>query len=310
MALYAHRECPAKKRNPKTLPLRAIDSGRKMRYTVFMRYKMLALDLDGTLTDNQKRITPRTKESLFAAMDCGVKIVLASGRPDLGITALAKELELYRRGGYILAFNGGRIIDCKQNAVISETHVDPAFFDAILACKQLFPGVEVLTYSEREILTERVNDYVKEEARCLSAPIHTVPNLKEALPPSVVKFLIVGEHDALLPVQSHLASVGAGKISAYFSQPFFLEVTPCGIDKAASLTRLAAHCGFQKEELMACGDGYNDIPMLDAVGMPVAMENAYPEVKPHAKFITRSNEEDGVAYAVETLILGKQGGER
>ncbi len=275
-----------------------------------MRYKMLALDLDGTLTDNHKRVTPHTKEILFAAMERGVEIVLASGRPELGIAPLARELGLYGHSGYILAFNGGRIIDCRQNAVISETHVDPAFFDEILACKQRFPEVEVLTYSEREILTERVTDQVREEARCLSAPIHTVQNLKEALPSSVVKFLIVGEHDALLPVQKHLSAVGAGKISVYFSQPFFLEVTPCGIDKAASLARLAAHCGYRKEEIMACGDGYNDISMLDAVGMPVAMANAYPEVKPHAKFITKSNEEDGVAYAVEELVLREQGEER
>ena len=86
-----------------------------------MQYKVLALDLDGTLTNNAKVITPRTKAALQAAADRGVRIVLASGRPTVGIEPLAKELELDRRGGCILSYNGGKIIDCKTGETLVQT---------------------------------------------------------------------------------------------------------------------------------------------------------------------------------------------
>lgn len=273
-----------------------------------MSYKILALDLDGTLTDDHKKLTPFTKECLYRAMDRGVKIVLASGRPDLGITALAEELKMYEKGGFILAFNGARIIDCKTGEIVSETHLPSEYFDEIIKTKSLFPDVEVLTYTDKEIITENITDYVREESRCLSCDIKTVEDLKSSLPSSVVKFLIVGEHEKLEPVQGYLNKKFGGKFNAYFSQPFFLEVVPNGIDKASSLRRLLDYCSFAKEEFMACGDGFNDIPMLQEAGLPVAMENAYPEVKPYAKFITKSNNDDGVGYAVEKFILNEKEG--
>ncbi len=268
-----------------------------------MSYKILALDLDGTLTNDDKKITPFTKECLFKAMAAGVSLVLASGRPNLGISSLATELNMYEKGGYILAFNGGRIIDCKTNKIINETHFDKKYAKDIINCRNLFDGVEVLTYTDKEIITSDITPYVFEESRCLSCEVKVVEDLYESLPESIVKFLIVGEHKKLEPVKEYLEKNYGGEFSAYFSQPFFLEVTPLGIDKANSLKWLLKHLNINKEEFMACGDGYNDVPMLKEAGLPVAMENAYDAVKPFAKFITKSNNDDGVGYAVEKFIL-------
>ena len=85
-----------------------------------MEYKLIALDLDGTLTNSEKHITPRTKAALMEAQKRGVRLVLASGRPTFGIMPLAKELELARYGGFILAFNGGKIVDCKTGKTVFE----------------------------------------------------------------------------------------------------------------------------------------------------------------------------------------------
>lgn len=271
-----------------------------------MSYKLLALDLDGTLTDDEKKITPRTKRALTEAMEMGVKLVLASGRPDIGISALAQELDMYSYGGYILAFNGARIIDCKTNSVVFENAMDAEYYKDIIGVKQKFDSVEVITYSDKGILTEKVTDWVNEEKRCLNCGIELVDDLLSALPERVIKFLIVGKHEKLLPVKEYFEKNYAGKFEFYFSQPFFLEVVPLGIDKANSLKWLKEYCGIQSEELMACGDGYNDIPMLKEAGLPVAMDNAYPEVKPYAKYITADNNHDGVGLAVEKFILGKE----
>ena len=94
-----------------------------------------------------------------------------------------------------------------------------------------------------------------------------------------------------------------GRLSVYRSEPYFMEVTPLGIKKDFALGKLLEHLGHTREELMACGDGLNDIPMLAYAGLSVAMENAYPEVKRIAHVLTRSNDEDGVADAVEKYIL-------
>ena len=96
-----------------------------------MQYKVLALDLDGTLTNNAKVITPRTKAALQAAADRGVRIVLASGRPTVGIEPLAKELELDRRGGCILSYNGGKIIDCKTGETLVQHEFPPELIDPV-----------------------------------------------------------------------------------------------------------------------------------------------------------------------------------
>lgn len=270
-----------------------------------MRYNLLALDLDGTLTDDNKRITPRTKDALLKAMEKGVEIILASGRPDIGIAPVANELGLYGKGGYILAFNGGRIIDCKSGKILSETVFPREYYSEIISLRERFDGVEVLSYTSEGIIAGSITRYVNEECRCNACLAEAKENLLAALPQNEVKFLIVGEHEKLVPVRDYLADNFSDKFGAYFSQPFFLEVVPFGIDKANSLKKLLGILGKESSSLMACGDGENDIPMLNVAGLSVAMKNASDIVKKHAAFITKSNNDDGVAYAVEKFILGE-----
>jgi len=268
-----------------------------------MSYNLIALDLDGTLTDSGKRITPRTKETLFKAMDMGAKIILASGRPDIGVAPVARELELNERGGYILAFNGGRIIDCKSGRVIRETPFPKEYFSEAVSLRKKFDGVEVLSYSSSGIIAGGINKYVEEECRCNSCGAEETEDLIGALKENVIKFLAVGDHEKLLPAKDYLVKNFSDKFGAYFSQPFFLEIVPFGIDKAAAISFLLSYLGADKSSLMACGDGDNDIPMLKTAALSVAMENASDSVKACCSFITKSNDDDGVAYAVEKFVL-------
>lgn len=268
-------------------------------------FRVLALDLDGTLTNSNKEITPKTKEALFMAMGSGVKIILASGRPVIGITALAHELELKKRGGFIMAFNGGEIIDCKTGAVLRRLTIPMECIPDICSAARTV-GCIPLTYTDKSIVAESGSDeYVLREKKCVNAEIKTVEDLSRFVTYETPKFLIVGPHEKLVPAENILKEKYADRLNIFYSESYFLEVCPKGVSKSDGLACLCEHLGISRESLMACGDGMNDMPMLDYAGFSVAMANSCAEVLSRADYVTLSNDEDGVAAAVKKFILEK-----
>jgi len=270
-----------------------------------MKYKMIVLDLDGTLTNNKKEITPRTKEALMKAQAKGVKIVLASGRPTYGIMPLAEELELKKNGGFILAFNGGKIIDCSDCRTIFEQKLDETLVPLLYhAAKEA--GMQILTYQGEGIAATDKNDkYVQEEARINKMPVEEYDDFLQQLVYPVNKCLIVGDPAPLHQLEVKLKKELEGRMDVYRSADYFLECVPLGIDKARSLDRLIITLGITKEEVIACGDGYNDLSMINFSGLGVAMSNAADDIKAQADYVTLSNEEDGIAHVVDKFILSE-----
>lgn len=269
-----------------------------------MKYTAIALDLDGTLLNSKKEISKRNKEAIRKAAKAGVKIILASGRPVPGILKIAHALRLEEIGGYILAYNGGVIIDCKTKEVIRRETISPDYYHTIVHTANKF-GATPLTYDAEGIITDDAEaEYVKVEAKINNIPIRQVFHLNEvaALDPPV-KFLAVGEHNLLKKVQAELNEKLNGELEVFFSEPYFLEITPQGIEKASSLEVLLSRLGINRKHLMVCGDGFNDIPMMRYAGLAVAMENAQDETKEWADYIAPSNDEDGVAVAIEKFAL-------
>lgn len=269
-----------------------------------MKYKFLALDLDGTLTNDKKEITPRTKEMLFKAQEeKGVKIILASGRPAYGVAPLADEIGLAKFGGYILAYNGGEIIDWQTREVICRSLLDHDVLPYLYRCAN-GNGFAIVTYENEFVLTEKPNDeYVLKEALLNVMKIKKVDNFLEAVKHPITKCLIVGEPVRLAELEKEMYAQLKDRMGVFRSEPYFLELVPKGIDKGKSLEALLERLGVVREELMAVGDGFNDLTMIKFAGMGVAMANAQEVVKENADFITLSNEEDGVAYAIEKFIL-------
>lgn len=143
------------------------------------------------------------------------------------------------------------------------------------------------------------DQYVKEESRINKMNIRKVENLLEALKPHPTKLLMTGDPSDMLKAEQELLDMVGDKMDVFRSAPFFLELVPKGIDKAQSLRRLLAKINLTPADMIAFGDGYNDLSMLKLAGMGVAMANAAPEVRADADYITLSNEEDGVAAALE-----------
>lgn len=268
-----------------------------------MDYEMIVLDLDGTLTNRDKVITPRTKEALMKAQKQGKKVVLASGRPTYGVMPLAKELELESWGGYILSFNGGVIMNCKTGETVfsSQLPVEANLRIVELAVDQ---GVNILTYEGDKIITmDKTCPYVEKESMINKLEVEQIGNLKSYVDFPVPKFLMLDDGDYLAMVEPRVKAALGKNFSVYRSEPYFLEILPKGIDKAHSLERLLERLGLRREQMIACGDGYNDLSMIQYAGLGVAMENAVLPVRNAADYITLSNNDDGVACVVEKFML-------
>ena len=274
------------------------ESHRTMEKAKQIPYRAIALDLDGTLTNHEKVVTPKTREALLQAAANGAVIILASGRPTYGIEPVAECLELNQRGGYILSYNGGNIVNAKTGEKLFSQFLPDEVIPELYAYAKEH-GHALLGYAGNEIITEMPDDqYVKEESRINKMNIRKVDNLFESLEPHPTKLLMTGDPTLMLKAEEELVEKLGDRMDIFRSAPFFLELVPKGIDKAKSLTRLLTKINLTPANLIAFGDGYNDLSMLKLAGMGVAMENAAPEVRAEADYVTLSNEEDGVAAAL------------
>lgn len=270
-----------------------------------VKCKLVALDLDGTLTNSDKVLPLENKRVLMDLQQRGVKVALASGRPTYGIRHLAEELDLKRFGGYILAYNGGFVIDCSTGHHLSATIMPRHLLSQIESVAQEL-GVQPLTYDDPAdtILAKTADDeWIQHEAWLNNnMKLRVVDNLDSVAPAELPKCLMVGAPERMAEVEP-IVKQKFPMLDVYRSSPFFLEIVPKGIDKAASLDALGASIGVKQTEMAAFGDGYNDISMVQYAQWGVAMSNGCDEIKAIADFVSLSNDECGVAHAIKVLNL-------
>lgn len=271
-----------------------------------MKYKLLVLDVDGTLLNNEKEISKRTLAALLKVQHMGIRIVLASGRPTSGIMPFAKALELGNFGGYILSYNGCQVIKADTGEVMFERRINPEQIP-YLEKKSRKNGFSIFTYHDDYILTDNADDlHIRKEAWLNHLKIMEEPEFSIAIDFAPCKCVLVSDdYEALRGLENHWKRRLAGVLDVFPSEPYFLEVVPCGVDKANTLALLMEQLGVKREEVIAIGDGVADVTMLQLAGKSVAMGHAPDSVKICADYVTASNDEDGVAQAVEKLILSE-----
>lgn len=268
-----------------------------------MSIKLIALDLDGTLTNDEKKITEHTKEVLLKAGEAGVSIALASGRPMLGISPIAEFLELGKVNSFVMAYNGGQIINYRTGDVVNYVNFNHDYIPEAVSYARHY-GMPILTYSDSEIYTEGpVDQWAHHEEVNSSKMATVVDDLIRFVDFPIVKMMICGDPEALKIPEKEMAEHFEGRLDVYRAEPWFLELMPKGINKFAGVKMIADTLGLAPDEVMACGDANNDIPMLEYAGLGVAVANAKDSVKAVADFVSKSNNEDGVAFAVEKFVL-------
>jgi cof-like hydrolase len=268
-----------------------------------MSKKLLALDIDGTLTNTQKDITPATLEKIIEAQEKGHIVAIASGRPLPGIRKIADTIELDRFGGYVLAFNGGRIVDYSTGEVVYQAVLDnDVVRDIYDYC--LKAGCGMVTYDGDRVITGTdIDGYMTFEASINHMEIMRIDNFRKYIDFPLNKCLLTADPDKAEKIEQELAEKFGDQLNIFRSEPYFVEIMPPNVHKATSLEKLLEVLDMDRKDLVACGDGYNDLTMIEYAGVGVAMANAQDIVKEHADYITLSNDEDGLVPVVDKFIL-------
>lgn len=277
-----------------------------------MAIKVIIMDVDGTLTNSKKQITPKTKEMLIEAQNKGIKLVLASGRPVSGLIGLAKELEMEKHHGLLVSFNGSKVVDCQTKEVLFDQTMRIEDAREVLEHMKnfkVYPMIDkgnylfvndvykgMITYQNENI------DIIQYEARGGNFKLCEIEDLSSFVDFPLNKILTAGDPEYLNKHYQDMMEPFKERLNCMFTAPFYFEFTAKGIDKAKALDSVLKPMGFQQEEMVAFGDGDNDATMLSYAGIGVAMDNAQDSLKKIADKITLSNEEDGIAVMLETLL--------
>ena len=272
------------------------------------RIKMIGLDLDGTLLTDKKELTDRTKAALCRAIELGITVLVASGRPWMGVP---QELRNFPGMRYALTSNGARIIDTKDDRVIEEHLLSPELALKALAVCGKYDTLQEVYFDGQ--------GYAPEDQMASVEKYHRNPSMceymrKTRLPVKDIRKLVEQENRGLDKVQALFADMDEREtawkeleqekgLELVGSLQYNIEINAAGVNKGTGLVNLGRMLGIRREEIMAFGDGDNDIAMLREAGFGVAMANADEQVKAAADYITLSNEEEGVAEAIERLVL-------
>ena len=272
-----------------------------------MKYKLIAMDLDGTLNNDEKQITPKTQQALMEAQQQGVRLALASARPLPGLYKERDILQLQDHGGILMSYNGGRIVDAATGNVLFETAMDLEMTKQVLRRLESLPVTPILDDGIQFYVTDRNGYKVEYECQNNRMTCTEVENLAEFLHFSPIKILMSVQPEELSRVQTEIAAWLPEQLHVVQTAPFYLEILPWSIQKGQGLLDVCSVLGISPAETIAFGDAENDIPMLQAAGLGVAMSNAQEKVKAAANYITLSNNCDGIAAALEHFLVQQPG---
>ena len=273
-----------------------------------MSIKVIIMDVDGTLTNSKKLIPEETKSALIKAQENGAILILASGRPTSGLIDFAKELNMEHHHGLLVSFNGSKVIDCETNKVLFNETMSIEEGQAVLEHMKKF-NVKPMIIKDNYMY---VNDVFDNEIEINGEPFNIIQyesrggkfklcekdDLASFADYPLNKILIAGDPEYLKENYKAIMEPFKDKLSCMFTAPFYFEFTANGIDKAKALDTVLIPMGYNREEMIAFGDGQNDASMLKYAGIGVAMDNAVEELKNIADEITLSNEDNGIAVSL------------
>jgi Cof subfamily protein (haloacid dehalogenase superfamily) len=275
------------------------------------RYRLLAVDIDGTLVNTREELTPRTREALVRAGKAGIHVVLATGRRYSRVLHLVEPLGIEVP---LVTASGALVKDPRDHRTLYRAEFEPSVLRQALAIVERCgydPVVCADTYAEGfdfyqrrpEVQSPELAEYFRLNPGCG----RLWPELVSDPPPGVFTAFTMGTRDEMADLDGTLQERLPDKLSTHVLRSpryigFMCEFSPAGVTKWSAIRRLAAEWGVGDEAICAVGDDVNDVPMIRAAGLGVAMGNAVPEVKQAADRIAPSQTDDGLAHVVDWLL--------
>lgn len=266
-----------------------------------MKYKLVAIDLDDTLLADDLSISAQTIEAIQAAVTKGVVVTLATGRMYKSAVKYAKQINL---NVPIITYQGAYIKNVLDGEELYKRLVPYDYaIDILKRLKEVFNAIQV--YIDDELYVQKDNLYIKDYSRLTQVNYHVVDDLLETIDCRNLPFKIIAidDPDKILKMLKVFRELYKDKLNVNTSKPNFLEFSNIEASKGQAIKFLANKKNISMEEVIAIGDSYNDLDMIEMAGLGVAMENSHPRIKEAADYVTRTNNDHGVWEVFQKFIL-------
>ncbi|MGE5572260.1 MAG: Cof-type HAD-IIB family hydrolase [Bacteroidota bacterium] len=267
-----------------------------------MKYRLLVTDIDGTLVDSHQKVPEANARAIKRLIASGGLYTFATGRNENSARPYAEALGI---NAPAILYNGANVVDLSRNKAIFERCLSRQAATFVLRLVSSFDVHPTLHLGGR-VYVQRASGALRDHMAKNGIQWTEVGDLARFLEQTPrrerpTKILLIGA-DYVLEGLRRAIQAGLPRISITKSEPTYLEVLPPGVSKGAALLVLCRHLGIDPKEVVAVGDGPNDLSLIQAAGMGVAVANAAPELKEHADFVSKSNEECGIAEVIETFF--------
>lgn len=267
--------------------------------------RLVALDLDDSLLNNELLISDRTVAAVQKAAEQNIYVVICSGRSPSAILPFVRRLDLAgtEQGRYAVASNGSVVVDLHKREEIYSAKVDG---DVLAQAKKAADkvGLPCQVYSSSMVYASVDNEYTRMDSKLTGVPSEVVPDFENFVKSGFAKMMVPGDPKILVGLQKELAARFEGRAVVLISKPYFLEILPANCGKGEALEFLCGRLGINMKDVMAFGDSMNDESMIVKCGLSVAMSNGLDKIKDEAAFVTRlTNDQDGIADFVEQFVL-------
>jgi hypothetical protein len=265
-------------------------------------YNMLLSDLDGTLLDDSKQISNDNYTAIQALIHNNKYFVICSGRSNMSLNHINKQLNINIKGCYTIAYNGGLIYKSDTGEVILAHFMPIEFIKSIISfCKSYSSNIVI--YKEEKLICENLTEIIARYAKnSFLKPV--VVNFDDIIDNKINKILVIEDNSILKKLENDFISDNRfTNINCFFSSDSLLEFNPPNVDKGTAIKELADYLNININNVAAIGDSYNDIPMLKAAGLSIAVANAEDEVKAVAKYITQNDNNSSAVAEVINIFF-------
>jgi len=264
-----------------------------------MKYKLIAVDMDGTLLDSSNHISQKTIEAIHQSLQMGVLFTISTGR---SIQGIEKYNHLLSLDFPVIAYNGSMIVSLRSREILYEKSLTASSVLEIIELGQKFETTMCI-WSRQQLYVFEVNAEVKDYIKLSDVEPIIIADKNALALQGVTKILWYDNAKKIRMLEEEVREKLSDDATCCTSKPTFLEFFNSAASKANALKFLGGLYDISPEEMIAIGDGLNDLPMLQYADLGIAMANAQQDVKNRADFVTLSNDEDGIAFAIEKFVL-------